>query len=769
MPSISYPSPARRSSHAMHASATSSIVSRRCASGFARNPLCPQPLERLPLRGELDTLEDADPVDEDREWPLRGDTRVELSQRPCGGVPRVRSGLLPGGELRLVEAYEALDREVDLPSHLDPGRRRIAEHPERDRLDGAQVGGHVLPALAVPARRSPDERAALVDQRHGRAVDLRLEDVGDGLVGAEALADVVRPLLERLARRDLLERAHGRQVRNLREPGCRRGTDPLRRRVRTDELGMLLLERLELVEERVVRRVVDLWVVEDVVAVVVAPDQPAELRGALGRRGGRPRGQRAAPRACARRRRAPRRGDARPGGSLPTRRRRRRRPPLCRADVEGRIADVDRFVRRAAESLDREQNGLGIGLVPTRVLESDDDVESCRKRRKAVECEPDGPVALRGHDAQLPPLRLQPRKEGEQLVEGLERLVQTVVVLLVRLEQLVDVIRVDGGHLGDDALAADRHLQLGRRDLAAEDGADRVLHRREDDRPRVDQRAVEVEEDDAEAHAAIVAAVSSPPSRGTGRAQAPSDRPLRADGRRGAARCEPARPAPTPASCRRASAPCDEGSRSRLIVKSRRASFDVPTGGEHVPHEDVVPRLGRCEGAEVVLADEQLRGGAQSGGVDRTSPLEGPASVQRRSPARVHAVPVRAGSRREAGMEPVRRLLDCRHGDVLRQRRGERFGRVFERRSALHVDARNLPRRMHAGVRAARDRKVVPAREDRVESVSYDPLYRAETRLPRPAAKPRPVVLQRQLQTHGRSLRVESPAVGRRWCRRRCR
>ena len=205
---------------------------------------------------------------------------------------------------------------------------------------------------------------------------------------------------------------------------------------------MLLLERLELVEERVVRRVVDLGVVEDVVAVVVVPDQPPELRGALRRRGGRPRGHRAAPRACARMRRAPRRADVRPGGSLPTRPRRRRRPPpwprRCRT-ASRRRRPPRPACRRVCST--REQDRLGIGLVPARVLEPDDDVEGARERREAVEREPDGAVALRGHDPELPPLRLEPREDGEQLVERLERLVQPVVVLLVRLEELVDVIR----------------------------------------------------------------------------------------------------------------------------------------------------------------------------------------------------------------------------------------------------------------------------------------------------------------------------------------
>ena len=93
----------------------------------------------------------------------------------------------------------------------------------------------------------------------------------------------------------------------------------------------------------------------------------------------------------------------------------------------------------------------------------------------------------------------------EELVERLERLVEPVVVLLVGLEQRVGVLGVDRLHLRDDPLPADRQPELVAGDLAPEHGANGVLHRREDDRPGVDQRAVEVEEDDREAHPAIVA------------------------------------------------------------------------------------------------------------------------------------------------------------------------------------------------------------------------------------------------------------------------
>jgi hypothetical protein len=69
----------------------------------------------------------------------------------------------------------------------------------------------------------------------------------------------------------------------------RRAADPLGRRVGRDELGVLLLEPLELGVERVVGVVLDRRVVEDVVAVGVLVELLAELARALG--GGRRRAQ----------------------------------------------------------------------------------------------------------------------------------------------------------------------------------------------------------------------------------------------------------------------------------------------------------------------------------------------------------------------------------------------------------------------------------------------------------------------------------------------
>ena len=216
-------------------------------------PELAEPRERLPLRRRSCVAIHADPVDVDRQRPRGRDRRVELTKRARGRVSRVRRGLAAGGELRLVEAIEAREREVDLAAHLEHvgvPRAVALEQAQRHGLDRAQVPRHVLASQPVAARRSAHVHAVLVDERDGRAVDLRLEHVGDGFVAAEPLSHVLRPFGERLRCRHLLQRAHRRQVLDLAKPVRGRRADALRRGVGRDELRMLVLERLQLVVQR---------------------------------------------------------------------------------------------------------------------------------------------------------------------------------------------------------------------------------------------------------------------------------------------------------------------------------------------------------------------------------------------------------------------------------------------------------------------------------------------------------------------------------------
>ena len=131
----------------------------------------PQPHEHPPLRLREIAVADAEAVHPERERPLGGDPRVELAERACGRVPRVRRGLLARGDLRLGEAREAGQREVDLAPNLEQRRRRLAvggEDRERHGVDRAEVAGHVLASVAVSTRRPAHEPAVLVDERDRR-------------------------------------------------------------------------------------------------------------------------------------------------------------------------------------------------------------------------------------------------------------------------------------------------------------------------------------------------------------------------------------------------------------------------------------------------------------------------------------------------------------------------------------------------------------------------------------------------------------------------
>ena len=143
-------------------------------------------------------------------------------------------------------------------------------------------------------------------------------------------------------------------------------------------------------------------------------------------------------------------------------------------------------------------------------------------------------------------------------------------------------------------------------------------------------------------------------------------------------------------------------------------------------HEHLVLRLGRREGREVVLAHE--RSGALLRARSRSTGRGHQRARRARSAARdrvgEHDVPVRACRRREARVEPGRRLVRLEDGDVVGQRRVERLGEPRHRWAAVGVEARDLPGRMNAGVGPAGDGEAAPATA-------------ARRRAPR-AARPRP-------------------------------
>ena len=220
----------------------------------------------------------------------------------------------------------------------------------RNRLDRPHRVRHVLAGLAVAARRRLHELAALVAQVDRQAVELHLGGVGDRRVvfaEAERLPDARVELLG-AGRGGVglgVDREHRHGMAN-RHQSLEDGADhALRRRVRRQQLRMLGLDRLQLLEQRVVVGVGDLRRVER---------RSRRARDARSARAARPPRAAAARAAFAlRRRRA--HASARPAGRSCSRSRsgrtRAARSRRCRAPRRRRAAERSR--RWRAETLAR--------------------------------------------------------------------------------------------------------------------------------------------------------------------------------------------------------------------------------------------------------------------------------------------------------------------------------------------------------------------------------------------------------------------------------
>ena len=238
-----------------------------------------QPGDLLGVGGGIEAAGGAEAVAPDRERAFGGQGGVELADRAGGGVARVGEGRLAGRGAAFVQRLEVGDRQVDLAAHFDQLRRLL--DPQRDRADRAQVLGDVLADPAVAAGGAAGEHTVLVGERDRQPVDLRLGRVAE-LRGADVeplqvVADPRLPGPQLLLVAGVGEREHRLGVLDPLEAVERRGADPLGGRVGGAQLGVLGLDRPQLVEQRVVLVVADLGIVEDVVAAVVVLEPAAQL------------------------------------------------------------------------------------------------------------------------------------------------------------------------------------------------------------------------------------------------------------------------------------------------------------------------------------------------------------------------------------------------------------------------------------------------------------------------------------------------------------
>ena len=131
-----------------------------------------QVFQRLGMSGKLHAIRKLDVENINVQSPLRRDFRVELPQRPGGGVSGVGEQRLSQLLLTQIQLFKALFGHENLAPDDKPGG--CAGQGHGDGADGFQVFRHVLPYRTVAPGRAPDEFPVHIFQRHGKTVDLRL-------------------------------------------------------------------------------------------------------------------------------------------------------------------------------------------------------------------------------------------------------------------------------------------------------------------------------------------------------------------------------------------------------------------------------------------------------------------------------------------------------------------------------------------------------------------------------------------------------------------
>ena len=213
------------------------------------------------MRGERAVTVKLEVEDDDIQLARRRDLRVLLAHGARRRVARIGQQRLLEQLALGIERCEYFVRHVDLAAH-DELCRRVVEL-ERQIAQRAEVLRHVLAGDTVAARGAADEHAVFILERHGQAVDLRLDRIIMRLRERTVHARAERAQL--IERKHILQALERHLMAHLRKGIERVAADMLRRRIGRGILRVRSLKLFEPAHERVIFKVADLGCVLHVI------------------------------------------------------------------------------------------------------------------------------------------------------------------------------------------------------------------------------------------------------------------------------------------------------------------------------------------------------------------------------------------------------------------------------------------------------------------------------------------------------------------------
>ena len=272
------------------------LVYGRETPGFpvGGKPLAGQPLQSLemtvqigPRRECAGFVFETQRVEKHPQGPLGDDAGIAQFQRSRRGVAGVREERLLPFRAEGVQLLETVVGKIHFAPHLDVVERGpFFGDAQRDGPDGAQVRRDVVALLAVPPRGAQGQRAVLVAQAHGHAVDFQFDRVGVLPVRTQQVADAAVEVPDLLIVVRVADGEHGHGVPDDGKGRGGRTPDALGGRIGGNQVGVGRFQVLQLGHQHVVVVIADDRIVEYEVPVIVRPDFPAQDFNAFGRRHG---------------------------------------------------------------------------------------------------------------------------------------------------------------------------------------------------------------------------------------------------------------------------------------------------------------------------------------------------------------------------------------------------------------------------------------------------------------------------------------------------
>ncbi len=201
------------------------------------------------------------------------DRRIDLAQRPGGGV----AGILVLGLVRRaltgIERFKVGVADIHLAAHLQH-IRHVTGQGLRDLCDRAKIGCHVLAGFTVTARGAMDKATFFIAQAGRQAIDLGLGGDRQGFVvfQSEETSDAGQEIGHILVGEGIAEGQHRAGMANLAKLARRPGADRLGRAVGCNEVREAGFKGLQPLAQGVIGGIGNFRPVLLVIGAVVGPD-----------------------------------------------------------------------------------------------------------------------------------------------------------------------------------------------------------------------------------------------------------------------------------------------------------------------------------------------------------------------------------------------------------------------------------------------------------------------------------------------------------------